>query len=61
MLIFNLTAPASDAVVYHKHVFRENFVSKGPYMGRPDGLPEAGLPSDQTDALWEDLYQCMLL
>ncbi|KAL9117478.1 MAG: hypothetical protein Q9187_005986 [Circinaria calcarea] len=53
-------SPASDAVAYRNHVFRENFVSKGPYMGRPDGIPDEGVPSDQTDALWEDLYQCVL-
>lgn len=27
-------------------------------MGRPDELPDAGIPTDETDALWEDLYQC---
>lgn len=27
-------------------------------MGRPDGSPDAGIPTDETDALWEDLYQC---
>lgn len=30
-------------------------------MGRPDGLPDAGIPTDETDALWEDLYQCTSL
>ena len=35
-------------------VFPENFENKGPYMGSP----ETGLPTDETDALWENLYQC---
>ena len=25
-------------------------------MGREDGLPDAGIPTNETDALWEDLY-----
>lgn len=35
-------------------VFPENFENKDPYMGSP----ETGLPTDETDALWEELYQC---
>lgn len=50
-------SPAQDVIEYETRVFDENFQSKGPYMGRPDGSPDAGIPTDETDALWEDLYQ----
>ncbi|KAH8694221.1 hypothetical protein BGW36DRAFT_301024, partial [Talaromyces proteolyticus] len=46
-------APAQDAIKYHVKVFAENFVTKGPYMAKE----EDGIPSDETDKLWEDLYQ----
>jgi hypothetical protein len=35
-------------------VFDENFYTKGPYMGSA----KDGIPTDETDGLWEDLYQC---
>ncbi len=47
-------APAEHVISYGTHVFDENFENKGPYMGSPID----GLPTDGTDALWEDLYQC---
>ncbi|KIN09166.1 hypothetical protein OIDMADRAFT_111443, partial [Oidiodendron maius Zn] len=46
-------APAQDVISYKTTVFAENFVTKGPYMGRE----EDGLPTDEVDRLWEDLYQ----
>ena len=51
-------APATEAIEYETRVFQENFVTKGPYMGRPDGVPDAGIPNDEADALWEGLYSC---
>ncbi|MCJ1430306.1 hypothetical protein MMC29_008223 [Sticta canariensis] len=54
-------SPAQDVIEYETQVFDENFQSKGPYMGRPDGMPDAGIPTNETDALWDDLYQCMFL
>ena len=47
-------APAIDAVEYETRLFAENFVTKGPYMGRE----EDGLPTDETDKLWNELYAC---
>jgi hypothetical protein len=55
--ISKFEAPASNVIKYETRVFPENFVNRGPYMGRE----EDGLPTAETDALWEDLYECMLL
>ena len=30
-------------------------------MGRPDNVPDAGIPNDETDALWNDLFNCEFL
>jgi hypothetical protein len=49
-----LLAPAQQVIRYMTRVFNENFDTKGPYMGSA----EDGIPTDETDALWEDLYQC---
>lgn len=46
-------SPASNVIKYETRVFPENFVNRGPYMGRE----EDGLPTAETDALWEDLYE----
>ncbi|MCJ1227899.1 hypothetical protein MMC12_004558 [Toensbergia leucococca] len=46
-------APAQEVIEYETRVFAENFISKGPYMGRED----TGIPTNETDALWEDLFQ----
>ncbi|KAF2101282.1 hypothetical protein NA57DRAFT_22054, partial [Rhizodiscina lignyota] len=46
-------SPAQDVIEYETRVFAENFVTKGPYMGRE----EDGIPTDEADHLWEDLYQ----
>lgn len=50
---FHYEAPASNVIKYETRVSSENFVNKGPYMSGEDGLP-----TDATDVLWEDLYQC---
>ena len=47
-------APAIEAVEYETRVFAENFVTKGPYMGHE----EDGLPTNETDRLWDELYEC---
>ncbi|MCJ1462288.1 hypothetical protein MMC07_000888 [Pseudocyphellaria aurata] len=49
----NLPAPAQGVIEYETRVFDENFQTKGPYMGRPDGLPDAGIPTNETDKLDE--------
>jgi hypothetical protein len=49
-----LPAPANQAIRYMTKVFAENFEKKSPYMGRQ----EDGIPTDETDVLWENLYQC---
>lgn len=44
------TAPANDAIEYVKEFkFRAALFEKTPYMG---------FPSDETDRLWEELYNC---
>ena len=52
-MFFSYEAPASNVIKYEAKVSSENFVNKGPYMSGEDGLP-----TDATDILWEDLYQC---
>lgn len=47
------SAPAQDAIKYHTVVFPENFATKGPYMDTANIVP-----TEETDKLWEDLYQC---
>lgn len=54
--VSSLPAPAQDVIKYETRVFDENFQAKGPYMGRPDGVPDAGIPTNETDAMWDDLY-----
>jgi hypothetical protein len=51
---FGPIAPAQEVIHYVTKVFPENFRNKGPYMGSP----ETGLPTNETDILWEELYQC---
>lgn len=46
-------SPAQDVIKYETKVFAENFETKGPYMGSP----EDGIPTKETDKLWEDLFQ----
>lgn len=47
-------SPAQDVIEYETRVFAENFVTKGPYMGAEGD----GIPTNETDRLWEELYQC---
>ena len=51
-------APAQNAIKYETKVFEDNFATKGPYMGRDINLPDGGIPTDETDALWDDLFNC---
>jgi hypothetical protein len=48
-------SPAQSAIKYEIKVFAENFATKGPYMGQELD----GIPNNETDQLWEELYQCM--
>lgn len=50
-LIRRTTAPANIAIEYIPELkFRSALFEKTPYMG---------FPSDETDRLWQDLYNCM--
>jgi len=43
------SAPVNHLVEYHTVNVSTGFMTKTPYMG---------FPTDETDQLWEDLYQC---